>query len=187
MGIRRGELPIQSFYERGSHSFQYHGGMSQHARDVAVHEFQEIAARKIFIMSLKTGGVGLNLVMACRVINVEIWWNIAVENQAYSRVWRIGQEHKCFVTRLVMKDTIEERIVNLQEEKSRRIDQAMGDEVVAHSFTKRDLLQLLGSGVKKRRRGGAPQSGREGVRTLSAAPRWSTTDQASDTRMADSE
>ena len=68
-------------------------------------------------MSLKVGGVGLNLTQASYVFHMDPWWNPAVENQATDRVHRIGQTQKVLVTRLMMKHTVEEKMMALKEKK----------------------------------------------------------------------
>jgi superfamily II DNA or RNA helicase len=73
----------------------------------------------IFLISLKAGGVGLNLPQADTVIHYDPWWNPAVETQATDRAHRIGQTHTVFVYKLVAQGTIEERILALQERKAR--------------------------------------------------------------------
>ena len=80
--------------------------------------FQCGAAAPIFLVSLKTGGVGLNLTRASYVFHLDPWWNPAVENQASDRVHRIGQKKNVFVTRLLMQHTIEEKMVLLKNKKA---------------------------------------------------------------------
>ena len=74
------------------------------------------------LMSLKAGGVGLNLTEADSVILLDDWWNPAVEDQAIARAHRIGQKNNVLVLRLVCKDTIEEKILQLQEKKRLTVD-----------------------------------------------------------------
>lgn len=69
------------------------------------------------LLSLKAGGVGLNLVMACRVISLDLSWNFAGESQAFDRVHRLGQSKTVIMERLTCDDTIEQRIQKLQERK----------------------------------------------------------------------
>lgn len=98
----------------------------------------------MFLISLKTGGVGLNLVGADVVIHYDPWWNVAVQNQATDRAHRIGQTKKVVVYRLIAKGTIEEKIQQLQESKkalSERIIQ--GDAGQLGSMTREDFLALL--------------------------------------------
>jgi SNF2 family DNA or RNA helicase len=99
----------------------------------------------LFLISLKAGGVGLNLPQADTVIHYDPWWNPAVENQATDRAHRIGQTHTVFVYKLVAQGTIEERILALQERKA-----ALADSMYSGStgrkqplFTESDLAELL--------------------------------------------
>ncbi len=99
----------------------------------------------VFCISLKAGGTGLNLTAADIVIHYDHWWNVAVQNQATDRAHRIGQKNVVTVYRLVMKDTIEERIINLQNKKKELADQLLDSDVLSSpKFSKEELLELLG-------------------------------------------
>lgn len=91
-------------------------------RKIPVTKFQEDKSITVFLISLKAGGVGLNLTSADRVILLDDWWNPAVEDQAMGRAHRIGQKNKVIVLRLVCKDTVEEKILQLQEKKRNTVD-----------------------------------------------------------------
>jgi len=98
----------------------------------------------IFCISLKAGGTGLNLTAADIVIHYDPWWNTAVENQASDRAHRIGQTNVVNVFRLIIKDTIEERIIQLQKEKSNLADRILsGEGVSSATLSRQDLLELL--------------------------------------------
>ncbi|NJM14267.1 MAG: SWF/SNF helicase family protein [Bacteroidales bacterium] len=86
-------------------------------RQGVVKQFEEDDDCRVFLISLKAGGTGLNLVSADYVFLIDPWWNPAVENQAIDRAHRIGQTKKVFAYRMVCKDTIEEKIIQLQERK----------------------------------------------------------------------
>lgn len=90
-------------------------------RDVQVKKFQNDKSITVFLISLKAGGVGLNLTSADRVIMLDDWWNPAVEDQAMARSHRIGQKNNVLVLRLVCKDTVEEKILQLQDKKRQTI------------------------------------------------------------------
>lgn len=94
----------------GIEPLMLHGSMPKKARDRAVDAFQLGHGPGVFLVSLKAGGVGLNLTAATRVMHYDLWWNPAVENQATDRAYRIGQTEKVFVHRLITRHTIEERI-----------------------------------------------------------------------------
>jgi SNF2 family DNA or RNA helicase len=85
-------------------------------RDAVIQEFQS-GKVPLFLISLKAGGVGLNLTQADTVIHYDPWWNPAVENQATDRAHRIGQDKTVFVYKLITSGTIEEKILALQAEK----------------------------------------------------------------------
>ncbi|MCX7023758.1 MAG: SNF2-related protein [Spirochaetes bacterium] len=86
------------------------GGMSKARRDAEVDAFQAEAGPGVFLLSLRAGGVGLNLTAASRVVHYDLWFNPAVENQATDRAFRIGQTKNVFVHRLITRGTLEERI-----------------------------------------------------------------------------
>ena len=98
---------------------------------------------KIMLVSLKAGGVGLNLVGADTVIHLDPWWNPQVENQASDRVHRIGQTHPVSILRLVMKDTIEEKVLNLQQEKKDLYDEIVEGNGGASALSEEDIKYLL--------------------------------------------
>lgn len=98
----------------------------------------------VFCISLKAGGTGLNLTAADIVIHFDPWWNLAVQNQATDRAHRIGQTNVVNVYKLIMKDTIEENIMKLQERKKELAEQVLsGGDLGNGSFTKEELLELL--------------------------------------------
>ncbi len=100
---------------------------------------------QVFLISLKAGGTGLNLTAADVVIHFDPWWNKAVENQATDRVHRIGQKNVVNVYKLIAQNTIEENIVKLQERKRALAESVLsGDAVGSGSFTREDLLEILG-------------------------------------------
>ena len=99
----------------------------------------------VFCISLKAGGTGLNLTAADIVIHYDPWWNVAVQNQATDRAYRIGQENPVTVYKLIAKGTIEENILKLQEKKSELAKQLLGNEgFEGVKLTKEEMMQLLG-------------------------------------------
>lgn len=99
----------------------------------------------IFLISLKAGGTGLNLTAADIVIHLDPWWNIAAQNQATDRAHRIGQKNIVTVFSLIAKDTIEEKIMSMQENKSDLIKRILDqDELVTKHLTKEEIIQILG-------------------------------------------
>jgi SNF2 family DNA or RNA helicase len=112
-------------------------------RGAVVEAFQSEAGPPVLLISLKAGGTGLNLTSADHVFLCDPWWNPAVEDQAADRAHRIGQERPVMIYRLVAKDTVEERILELQARKRAIGDAALGDAGAAASLTREDLLALL--------------------------------------------
>ncbi|APR97870.1 DEAD/DEAH box helicase [Wolbachia endosymbiont of Folsomia candida] len=94
-----------------------HGGLSRKARDTMINDFQNLFQSNILIVSLKAGGIGLNLTAANHVIHYDLWWNPAVEAQATDRAYRIGQERNVMVYRLLSTGTFEERIDEMIQSK----------------------------------------------------------------------
>ncbi|KAL8153806.1 hypothetical protein V2J09_011566 [Rumex salicifolius] len=104
------------------------GTMSLVARDRAVREFNSFPEVDVMLMSLKAGNLGLNMVAACHVILLDLWWNPTTEDQAIDRAHRIGQTREVTVSRLTIKDTVEDRILALQEEKRKMVASAFGED-----------------------------------------------------------
>ena len=105
--------------------------------------FQDEAGPPVLLVSLRAGGTGLNLTAADHVFLLDPWWNPAVEDQAADRAHRIGQERPVLVYRMVAADTVEERILALQERKRALTDVALGEAARAAALTRADLLSLL--------------------------------------------
>jgi SNF2 family DNA or RNA helicase len=102
----------------------------------------------VFLVSLKAGGVGLNLTAADTVIHYDPWWNPAVENQATDRAWRIGQDKPVFVYRLIAAGTLEEKIQQLQRAKAGLADAVLaGGDAQGLQITPEDLLSVLSTGI----------------------------------------
>jgi superfamily II DNA or RNA helicase len=112
-------------------------------RDAQVAAFQQ-GAVPIFLISLKAGGVGLNLTAADTVIHYDPWWNPAAENQATDRAWRIGQDKPVFVYKLIAKGTLEEKIQVLQQKKSDLAHSILAEgEAHKMALTQDDLQQIF--------------------------------------------
>jgi superfamily II DNA or RNA helicase len=115
-------------------------------RGALVDRFQHTEGASIFLISLKAGGFGLNLTAASYVVLFDPWWNPAVENQAIDRTHRIGQSNKVIAYRLIARDTIEEKIRELQKKKSALASDVLGEEGFAKALTLDDFRFLLGEG-----------------------------------------
>ncbi|WCJ26979.1 SNF2 domain-containing protein / helicase domain-containing protein / zinc finger protein-related [Euphorbia peplus] len=114
-----------------SSSIQYRrldGTMSVVARDKAVKDFNTLPEVTVMIMSLKAASLGLNMVAACRVLLLDLWWNPTTEDQAIDRAHRIGQTRPVTVLRLTVKDTVEDRILALQQKKREMVASAFGED-----------------------------------------------------------
>ena len=120
------------------------GETSKQKRMELVKQFNE-GTVPVFLISLKAGGVGLNLIGADMVIHYDPWWNVAVQNQATDRAHRIGQTKKVTVYKMVVKNTIEEKILKLQDSKRDLADSIIsGDNVGMSSMSRDELMELLG-------------------------------------------
>jgi len=112
-------------------------------REGVVRDFQSSDGPPVLLLSLKAGGTGLNLTAADHVFLLDPWWNPAVEEQAADRAHRIGQDKPVMVYRLVAKDTVEERILALQEKKRALSDAITGPGGPTGGVTREDILELL--------------------------------------------
>ena len=123
---------------------KYTGTMSHESRNKAIQEFGEKEEKVIMLASLKCGGLGLNLTMASRVIQLDPWWNAAVEQQAFCRVFRIGQQKETRMTRFVVKNTIDAAMMAMKERKQIEIDEVMDDSKRKEKLSVDDLMRLFG-------------------------------------------
>lgn len=129
--------------EHGIKVFVLTGKTKKEERRSLVSRFQDGQA-DVFLISLKAGGTGLNLTAADMVIHYDPWWNLAAQNQATDRAYRIGQDNKVTVLRLIMKGTIEERILSMQENKQNLADSIMSEDGVSISgLDKEQLMAAL--------------------------------------------
>ena len=123
------------------------GSTSAKERIKIVSEFNESKEPEIFLISLKAGGTGLNLTSAKFVMHMDPWWNPAIEDQATDRAHRIGQKNIVEVIKLVAKDTIEEKIIQLQEDKREIINSIMSDDSLninnISKLTNEEILDLF--------------------------------------------
>ncbi|KAL8754250.1 MAG: hypothetical protein Q9199_004477 [Rusavskia elegans] len=123
---------------------KFNGRMNQAERDKALVDFEKDDRYKIMIASLKAGGVGLNLTMASKVICVDLWWNSSVEQQAFCRVFRIGQDSETFITRFVARNTVDDKLQQMQEAKAKAVGHAIDDEKMLKALSLQELLGLFG-------------------------------------------
>lgn len=125
--------------------FEYFDGSTNTAdREKAIRNFQENEDCRVFLISLKAGGVGLNLTAADYVYIVDPWWNPAVEQQAIDRTHRIGQTKNIFAYRMICKNTVEEKILELQEKKKSLVKDIISDDAgFVKKLTREDVLYLF--------------------------------------------
>ncbi|BCS93489.1 DEAD/DEAH box helicase [Metallosphaera javensis (ex Sakai et al. 2022)] len=122
----------------------FHGGLSREERDRLLNEFNANSDRKVIIMSLRAGGVGINLTSANRVIHYDRWWNPAVENQATDRTHRIGQTKKVIVHKMISLGTIEEKIDEVIKTKEQVYREFIrGNEEVLTELSTEELRRIL--------------------------------------------
>ncbi|HEV2354918.1 MAG TPA: C-terminal helicase domain-containing protein, partial [Puia sp.] len=130
--------------EKGIPYLYLDGSVTAEQRERAVAQFQDEEDTRIFLISLKAGGVGLTLTAADYVYLVDPWWNPAAEQQAIDRTHRIGQDKKVFAYRMICRDTIEEKILQLQEKKRGLASELIRDEAgFVKQLTREDVAYLF--------------------------------------------
>lgn len=130
--------------KEGIEYFKLTGQTKVSDRIKLVEEFNENDKIKVFLISLKAGGTGLNLTGADMVIHYDPWWNISAENQATDRTYRIGQKKKVQVYKLITKNSIEERIYELQQKKEKLIDSMLSTkETFVNKLSKEEIMELF--------------------------------------------
>lgn len=145
--VKTGQLLIQAIKEINPtcHVYFLYGGIPSEKRTELIEGFRQLHGQPaVFILSLKAGGVGLNLTEANHVIHYDRWWNPAVENQATDRAYRIGQQRHVHVHKLISKGTLEEGIDQLIEKKKWLTDQVIGqgDQWITE-MTDNDVYELV--------------------------------------------
>ncbi|HEX9510970.1 MAG TPA: DEAD/DEAH box helicase [Puia sp.] len=134
----------EALQQKGIPYLYLDGSMPAEARKKSVQQFQEDETTRVFLISLKAGGVGLTLTAADYVYLVDPWWNPAAEQQAIDRSHRIGQVKKVFAYRMICKDTVEEKILQLQEKKKSLAADLVADETgFVKKLTQEDVAYLF--------------------------------------------
>jgi SNF2 family DNA or RNA helicase len=114
-------------------------------REQIVQEFQDSKGARPFLISIKAGGVGVNLTAADYVFIVDPWWNPAVEMQAMDRAHRIGQKKPVFVYKMIAKDSIEEKILELQKSKKKLVEDIITtEESLAKTIDAETIKEIFG-------------------------------------------
>ena len=135
---------VKSQFDTAGIRYEYLDGKTKN-RKLPVDRFQDDSDIPVFLISLKAGGHGLNLTAADYVFLLDSWWNPAVEAQAIDRAHRLGQRRPVIAYRMISQDTIEEKIVELQESKRELADSIIrADESLIKSLTVDDLAMLFG-------------------------------------------
>lgn len=138
------DLLAKDLTDNGISHYILTGSTPKEERVRLMKEFNE-GQVPVFLISLNAGGTGLNLTGADVVIHYDPWWNLAVQNQATDRAHRIGQTNNVTVYKLIIKDSIEEKIVKLQESKKDLAEEILnGENGTLSSMTREELLALLG-------------------------------------------
>jgi SNF2 family DNA or RNA helicase len=145
--FREMTAPLALFLESvfGHRGLVLHGETAVRARQALVRQFQEDERVPFFVITLKSGGAGLNLTAASHVVHFDRWWNPAVENQATDRAFRIGQTKNVLVHKFVCRGTVEERIDQLIDSKRRLSEDLLegGAEVPLTEMRDDELLKLV--------------------------------------------
>jgi SNF2 family DNA or RNA helicase len=123
-------------------TYEYLDGKTKN-REENVRNFQEDPKIRVFLISLKAGGTGLNLTAADYVFLIDPWWNPAVENQAIDRCYRIGQTNHVMAYKMICRDTIEEKIIDLQKNKSQVSTSIIQTDNVKKSFNTKQIRELF--------------------------------------------
>ena len=138
------ELIEKELEKRNIRYFKLTGATKVDERIKLVDEFNEKPEIKVFLISLKAGGTGLNLTGADMVIHYDPWWNISTENQATDRAYRIGQKNNVQVYKLITKDSIEEKIYELQERKAELADNMLDTKTTfINKLSKDEIMNLF--------------------------------------------
>ena len=138
------EIIEQELKKRDIEYFKLTGATKVEERIEMVEEFNRNNNIKVFLISLKAGGTGLNLTGADMVIHYDPWWNISTENQATDRAYRIGQKNNVQVYKLITKNSIEEKIYELQKKKEQLVDNMLSTKTsFINKLSKEDIMKLF--------------------------------------------
>jgi len=143
--VQMGDLLVEMLQKKyGFEPLFLHGSLSRNQRDKLINKFQNNSRYKVLILSLRAGGVGLNLTAANHVIHYDLWWNPAVENQATDRAYRIGQDKDVTVYRLLTEGTFEERINDILNRKKELAEKTVqtGEKWI-NDLSNEDLHELV--------------------------------------------
>ncbi|MBN1410497.1 MAG: DEAD/DEAH box helicase family protein [Spirochaetales bacterium] len=134
---------LEDYLKSQNLKYSYLDGSTRHRKE-QIKQFQEDPETRIFLLSLKAGGIGINLTAGDYVILFDPWWNPAVEMQAIDRTHRIGQKKKVIAYKFIMKETVEEKIIKLQERKLDLVTRIVtGDRGVLAALSEEELMSLF--------------------------------------------
>ena len=134
---------IEDYFKNMNLKYLYLDGSTRKRKEI-IKTFQDDEDVRVFLISLKAGGLGINLTAADYVILFDPWWNPALEKQAVDRSHRIGQTKKVIAYKLIVKGTVEEKILILQEKKKKLIEEIVtGEKTIFKSLTKNDIMGLF--------------------------------------------
>jgi SNF2 family DNA or RNA helicase len=133
---------VADYLRKQSWPFAMLTGVTKNRQGI-IDTFQKEEETRVFLISLKAGGIGLNLTAADYVFMLDPWWNPAAENQAISRAHRIGQDKKVFVYRFISRDSIEEKIQLLQQRKSAMADLFINNNNPFRSIKQEEIVELF--------------------------------------------
>jgi SNF2 family DNA or RNA helicase len=135
---------FKSYFDKNHYTYSMlTGSVAEKNRKQVINDFQTRSDNKLFLISLKAGGVGLNLTGADYVFVLDPWWNPAVENQAINRAHRIGQDKNVFVYKFITRNTVEEKILKLQQKKSHLAGMFINQNNPLKSLTFSELQELI--------------------------------------------
>lgn len=138
------EIMEKELKQKGIPYFKLTGSTKVDERIELVDEFNENPEIKVFLISLKAGGTGLNLTGADMVIHYDPWWNLSTENQATDRAYRIGQKNNVQVYKLITKNSIEEKIYELQQRKAELVDNMLSTKTsFINKLSKEEIMNLF--------------------------------------------
>ncbi len=138
------EIMEKELKQRGIQYFKLTGSTKVDERIELVDEFNQNPEIKVFLISLKAGGTGLNLTGADMVIHYDPWWNLSTENQATDRAYRIGQKNNVQVYKLITKNSIEEKIYELQQKKAELVDNMLSTKTsFVNKLSKEEIMDLF--------------------------------------------
>ncbi|KAK7928267.1 hypothetical protein PG985_005265 [Apiospora marii] len=137
--VQLGQILGRMLQAKGIHFLYFFGELSKKMKDAAIAKFNKAKGIKVMIVSLKCGGTALNLQCANRVIMVDPWWNESIENQAVGRVFRMGQTKDTYIRHIMVNDTVDRRIFDMQISKR---------EDIGHAMNCQDYLRMLGSAAE---------------------------------------